>query len=92
MTRRPFAATDFMESMTARAWKESNPEVGSSRNNTAGSEISCAAMFALFLSPPEIPRCFSSPIMVSLVFPKPSSSITSDTSAFLASNVTVSGK
>jgi hypothetical protein len=39
ITSRPFLARSFIDSMTERAWKESNPEVGSSRKRTAGSEI-----------------------------------------------------
>lgn len=37
------------------AVKESNPEVGSSKNSTEGLVISSQPMFTRFRSPPEIP-------------------------------------
>lgn len=39
ITSLPFFARSFIDSITERAWKESNPEVGSSRKRTAGSKI-----------------------------------------------------
>ena len=45
-----------------------NPDVGSSSSITLGSVSNSAAMLTLFLSPPEMPRTRSLPIIVSAHF------------------------
>jgi hypothetical protein len=45
-----------------KAVKESNPDVGSSRRITNGSETNSIAIDVLFLSPPEIPLIIAPPI------------------------------
>lgn len=47
------------------AWKESSPLVGSSQKMSDGVPKSWQAIDSRFFSPPEIPRVFSSPTMVS---------------------------
>ena len=39
MTSLPLTERSFMDSITDKAWKESSPDVGSSRKRTAGSEV-----------------------------------------------------
>ena len=50
---------------------ESNPDVGSSRNSSAGSAIISTPIETRFLSPPDTPLRFSSPMNVFAAFSSP---------------------
>ena len=65
----PSSLASFLRYYTMmKAVSESSPEVGSSRNMTAGSLMSSKAIDVLFRSPPEIPFSNSPPTNVSAHF------------------------
>jgi len=50
-----FLANSLREQITMNAVKESNPEVGSSKNSTDGSVMSSQPILTRLRSPPEMP-------------------------------------
>mmetsp|Transcript_9216 Transcript_9216/g.32021 ORF Transcript_9216/g.32021 Transcript_9216/m.32021 type:complete len:205 (-) Transcript_9216:267-881(-) len=92
-TVRPLAARPFITSTTFLAWKESRPEVGSSRKSRLGVPTISTPMEHRRLSPPETPRGKppGRPHSVSAASLRPSSSMRLATVATLSASGTPGG-
>ncbi|OEL13690.1 ABC transporter G family member 6 [Dichanthelium oligosanthes] len=90
MTMLPLSAMRRSTLTTMNAEVESSPDVGSSRNRRIGSWMMSVPMETLRRSPPDTPRCPSSPMMVLAAARRPSWSMSACTRArFLAGDSTL---